>query len=228
VPTGISVVELSPDVKNIGQTRQAICTFFEDERVWMIDDDTLFAPTILGKGGIIRMRDKLPPSEEEWYSLMEFAEALMNDGYSHGAIPIHVFPKQWDVYWPFRPNTYGSGNTFLDLTKIKLEDLEYGKHGLFEDAYTFLSLIRKGYDQALIHTWYWHQPNPLVPGGCFTYRNSDDWNAAIRALVAEFPGWCRARVKPKHLSGMPGTEPPMSLTVSIPHSAFNVHRRCKK
>jgi hypothetical protein len=213
------------DVSNMGETRQRMVEMFAGQRVWSIDDDTLFHKTFEDKAGIIRP-NKAWVSEDEWYELIDYVNGRMDDRFPHGGIPLAIFPKRWATDWPYRANTYYFTNLWLNLEVLKTTDFECDKWSCMDDAYTYMSLIEKGHDACCLQNFLGSQPESNAPGGCSTYRTSELWNAKIRELVARFPMLCRIKTKTGKLN-LQGTEPAITIVMQVSKRLLDSNRRLK-
>jgi uncharacterized ubiquitin-like protein YukD len=218
-----NIIKLSDTCLDIGSTRQFIINFFENEKIWMLDDDISIHKSNLSYEKYQRYNtywyvirsNKENITENEFYSCLSLINNYMKTFY-HGHLRLPLFPKG-KSFWPARFNTYGFTNTFYDLSKIPKSLINYEKMDLCEDMYVFLNLIDNGFDRIAISEYQVKSSKPNAPGGCSEYRTIENHNRALEKIHQLFPKFTKWSDREYNLN-LSGKEAKKALKVVIKNS----------
>ena len=112
--TQAKIVQLK-NCTNIGDTRQYIAEYFDGKKMWMLDDDIKIFNSFYNQEKDIIRTDKNTIDEIQFYECISYIEQILEHHY-HGNLRFRIFPRG-KSYWPYKINTYGYTNTFLNLEK---------------------------------------------------------------------------------------------------------------
>ena len=180
------VLTLSPDIKGIGGTRQALvdyCHARGESKLLMLDDDLTFA---------IRRTDEptkfSTPTDGDIEAVIEDVEFQL-DSYAHVAIA----PREGGNR---RIDDYVSNNRALRalafrVDKLKEYDIKFTDMEVMEDFYVQLSLLLRGEPHQSINWMVQNQGGSNSEGGCSTYRTPEVQARAAEALHAKFTDFVR-------------------------------------
>jgi hypothetical protein len=112
--TQVKIVQLK-NCNNIGDTRQYIAEYFAGEKLWMLDDDIKIFNSYYNEEKNVIRTDKNTIDETQFYECLAYIEQIL-EHYYHGNLRFRIFPRG-KKYWPYKINTYGYTNTFLNLEK---------------------------------------------------------------------------------------------------------------
>ena len=170
-------------VSGIADTRKFITEKYAGQRILMLDDDTvIYASEVQGA---FRRPTKMV-TRDEFYDCLKFIETAMDAGYVHGHLRYPVFPVNAGRGL-FAENSYGFTNTFYNLEVLTADAIGYGTIELMEDTHAYLKLIKAGHPHCAVFKYLVKSGKGQAPGGCSEIRNTDNHNACLEAIAAEFP-----------------------------------------
>ena len=117
------------DCNNISTKRDAICRHFENQKIWMVDDDCKLYNTkvvdCIHSSGNHYNKIKLiePVKEKEFDEFISYTNNLL-DKYPHGMVRPNIFMRGKN-YYPYRLNTWAFTNVFLNLKIVDADCLDY-------------------------------------------------------------------------------------------------------
>jgi hypothetical protein len=192
-------------VSHIGDTRQAIVNHFAGTRLWMMDDDLRFYKVATNEvTGKLFNDFKVTP--EYWGEMLALAERAMDEGFSHGGISVRAALLDASGRLPWRPNDYHYTNTWLDLSVLPIDKINYAPHNLLEDLNVFMDLVLAGFNSATIYEYVAfqrtesHDPERRI-GGCHVYRNPDNWDVAVKAAAVKYGDLVRYKTEATNRHG---------------------------
>jgi hypothetical protein len=181
-------------VTGVATTMDKMVKYFNDERIWCIDDDVTLHHGVIDHKGIVR-KSKEEISEEEFYKLISFIDEQMDMGYDYGMVKYMLFPRGSDWYPTKKMTTpYGSGNIFFNLSKINRDHIDYKKTGdEWCDGYVAINLYKYGHDPIVIAKWLAYPNKWNAPGGCSVNRSVKGLNEGATILAKELPEFVKLR-----------------------------------
>ena len=193
-----SVAKIIPidGVHDIATTRRKITEIYSGQRILMIDDDTTLHESVI-IGSWRRPNPEL--LKDGIYGLFKVIEDAMDNGYVHGHVAFPVFPVGKD-FKIFAENSYGFTNVWLDLTAITPEQVGYGLVEICEDAYSYLRLIKMGYNALKLRNYMVKSGKGNAPGGCSEFRTTSNHNKSLEKLVEDFPEYVKWKEKKSSLA----------------------------
>lgn len=191
----IAVIVPIDGVFDIASTRRKITEIYAGQRILMVDDDTTIHSTVECE----KYRRAGPLAKDSIYELFEIIETAMNKGFLHGYVRYPIFPIA--AKSPnFLENSYGFTNCWLDLTKLTPDDVGYGVIKICEDAYAYLSLIKKGYNNLSVTKFMVKSGKGNAEGGCSDFRTVKNHNESLEKLVADFPEYVKWKERKSSLN----------------------------
>jgi len=181
----VNVISFNCD--GISSKRDLICHHFDNEKIWMLDDDCLLYDAVVHQVDEVRTRIKITDqvSEQSFYDFIDYCSDML-DTYPHGIVRPALFarPKQ---YMPYKLNVWAFTNALLNLKIMKADDLEYSYSQHSEDVVAFLNTIEKGYDSFCLSKWMVKTERPGNPGGMTEIRTAQMITDAAKKIHAKFP-----------------------------------------
>ncbi|EQA7786781.1 hypothetical protein ACX818_001375 [Acinetobacter baumannii] len=181
---------------DIASTRRIITELYAGKKILMIDDDTTIHCGVEDE----KYRRAAPEYiDDKIYDLFQMIETAMEKGFVHGHICFPIFPV--GAGSPnFAENSYGFTNVWLDLTQITADDVGYGLVEICEDAYSYLRLIKMGYNALKITKYLVKSGKGNAEGGCSEFRTAENHNRSLEKLVEDFPEYVKWKNKKSGLA----------------------------
>jgi hypothetical protein len=184
-------------VTGVATTMDAMVRYFDDERIWCIDDDVTLHLSRIDHKGLIRKTKELI-TESEFYECLDYINKELDNGSNYGHVFYPLFPRAAKYIYPTKYNvvTYGSGNIFFDLKVIDKSYITYSKIGYDEwcDAWVCMNLYKNGFKPVSICKWVSDPFKWNAPGGCSENRLASKLNEAMHKMAEDFPKYCKLRM----------------------------------
>lgn len=200
---------LSLDCNNISSKRDMICRHFDNELIWMLDDDCLLYDAVVHQVDETRTRIKITEqvSEESFYNFIDYCTEMLQT-YPHGIVRPALFARP-KSYMPYRLNMWSFTNAMLNLKILKADDLEYNFSSHSEDVVAFLNTIEKGYQSFCLSKWMLKSERPGKPGGMTEIRTAKMITEATNKIHKKFPDHTKVK------RGYPLKDGTVPLTLKI-------------
>jgi hypothetical protein len=178
---------LALDCDGISSKRDQICRHFDNELIWMLDDDCLLYNAVVHQVDETRTRIKITEqvSEESFYEFIEYCTDMLKT-YPHGIVRPALFARP-KTYMPYRLNMWAFTNAMLNLKTLSADDLEYNYSSHSEDVVAFLNTIEKGYQSFCLSKWMVKSERPGKPGGMTEIRTANMITEATQKIHSKFP-----------------------------------------
>lgn len=171
--------------RGIGKVRQWILENSTEDAIFLVDDDMRFFERYRGKntrtGEVVnwRLRELSPPDK-----MIEYCVEQINQGYIHGG----VSARQGNNHVPtdVSENKRCFNFHFLNRKEVLKTGARFDMLPVMEDFYFTLSLLTRGYPNAVVFKYTWNQ-EPGSIGGCNLYRTLEVQDKAARQLHEAFP-----------------------------------------
>ena len=164
----------------IAPKRQWIVENTSDQKIVMVDDDLSFR---CREDGSYKLR---PMQDDDFRAMFDSLEEELDNyaavGVSSQAGNNRSFPAT--ILSPARMFTMYA----LRADTLLKENIRFDDIPVMEDFHVALSLLRKGYPNAIVQSWCWSQSKSNAKGGCSEFRSSEvQTQAAIRLSELHAP-----------------------------------------
>lgn len=137
---------------------------------------------------------KLRKAEED--DVTEMVDVLMELCEQHGHAGVSARAGNNRQEDPIRLATRMCDVYMHDITLLRDLGVRWDRNVVMEDFDVTLSLLRRGYPNAVVYEWAWDQPGSNAAGGCSTYRTYEVQKQGAQTLAELHPDFVKVVQKP--------------------------------